>query len=558
MNINFTITTNPVIQIKINTAQCGGEIINADGANIQERGVCWSTSPDPTTAGSRTSDETGEGSFISLIDNLAPNTKYYARAYFRINAIPYYGEEVSFTTKRSNAISDIDGNYYNIVTIGDQVWMANNLNTTRYASGDYLMNGTGAGEIPYGVYAPMWFAYNDVISYVETYGRLYTGYAVIGNQNICPAGWHVPNNDEWMELIDHLGGLSVAGGALKEAGFDHWISPNVGATNSSGFTALPHGIRRQTLGTFAMLGRTGSFWTSTEYGSDAAYAKILNTANESVEETTNMKIIGHGVRCVKDAGAVISLPEVMTYNASNITYESAQGGGSITDEGGTPVTARGVCWSTSTNPTIADSHTVDGLGIGTFSSSISGLTANTTYYVRAFATNNDGTAYGNEVSFMTCPLTISVEDFSNETDAGSNDGYINTSVAGDAHVVSYSWLGPNGYVSSDEDISNLTDDGMYTVTVTDQIGCVATFLVNTIPIIVTNVDDSGDGSLRNALDIANAQSGLEKILFQIPGTGPHTIQLGDYSLPGIHDPVVIDGYSQAGASMNTNGPGLVP
>jgi uncharacterized protein (TIGR02145 family) len=556
MNINFTITTNPVIQIKINTAQCGGEIINADGANIQERGVCWSTSPDPTTAGSRTSDETGEGSFISLIDNLAPNTKYYARAYFRINAIPYYGEEVSFTTKRSNAISDIDGNYYNIVTIGDQVWMANNLNTTRYASGDYLMNGTGAGEIPYGVYAPMWFAYNDVISYVETYGRLYTGYAVIGNQNICPAGWHVPNNDEWMELIDHLGGLSVAGGALKEAGFDHWISPNVGATNSSGFTALPHGIRRQTLGTFAMLGRTGSFWTSTEYGSDAAYAKILNTANESVEETTNMKIIGHGVRCVKDAGAVISLPEVMTYNASNITYESAQGGGSITDEGGTPVTARGVCWSTSTNPTIADSHTVDGLGIGTFSSSISGLTANTTYYVRAFATNNDGTAYGNEVSFMTCPLTISVEDFSNETDAGSNDGYINTSVAGDAHVVSYSWLGPNGYVSSDEDISNLTDDGMYTVTVTDQIGCVATFLVNTIPIIVTNVDDSGDGSLRNALDIANAQSGLEKILFQIPGTGPHTIQLGDYSLPGIHDPVVIDGYSQAGASMNTNGPGL--
>ncbi len=120
----------------------------------------------------------------------------------------------------------------------------------------------------------------------------------------------------------------------------------------------------------------------------------------------NLKILGLSLRCIKDAGSTNTTPTVTTASVISITQTTATSGGNVTSDGGTTVTARGVCWNTSPNPTTANSKTTDGSGTGAFVSSLTGLTPGTPYYVRAYATNSVGTAYGNEVSFTTLSGTL--------------------------------------------------------------------------------------------------------------------------------------------------------
>jgi uncharacterized protein (TIGR02145 family) len=163
---------------------------------------------------------------------------------------------------------DNDGNNYRTVKIGTQVWMAENLKTTKYRNGDPIPNvtdGPAWWNLPTGAYCN---SDNDVNLWT-TYGRLYNWYAVNDSRNIAPAGWHVPTDYEWSKLIAYLG--SLPGDKLREEGTEHWLSPNTDATNETGFTALPGGYRDNT-GTFISIGSNGYWWSSTEQGADQAKA----------------------------------------------------------------------------------------------------------------------------------------------------------------------------------------------------------------------------------------------------------------------------------------------
>ena len=120
-----------------------------------------------------------------------------------------------------------------------------------------------------------------------------------GATSACPDGWHLPSDDEWTTLIDFLGGEDVAGGKMKETGTTHWNSPNTGATNSSGFTALPGGYRN-TNGNFGSKGYSGRWWSATEYSSTDAWYRRLSSNHDGVYRYSYVKERGFSVRCVRD------------------------------------------------------------------------------------------------------------------------------------------------------------------------------------------------------------------------------------------------------------------
>jgi uncharacterized protein (TIGR02145 family) len=172
-------------------------------------------------------------------------------------------------------VKDIDNNKYDIITIGTQTWMAENLKTTRYNDGTLIPLITD--NTPWGNAStnksPGYCWYNNVPANLIAYGALYNWYAINtasnGNKNVCPTGWHVPTDGEWTTLTNALGGTGVAGGKMKEAGLAHWVTPNTGATNESGFAGLPGGYRKGD-GTFVNVGSYGYWWSSTEdYTTDA-------------------------------------------------------------------------------------------------------------------------------------------------------------------------------------------------------------------------------------------------------------------------------------------------
>ncbi|MFC2086416.1 FISUMP domain-containing protein [Bacteroidota bacterium] len=211
-------------------------------------------------------------------------------------------------------LTDIDGNVYSTVIIGDQTWMAENLRTTRYANGDSLVDGTDVGDLSMNYSTKYYFWYQDSSYYGDTYGALYTYAAFVnyymesswenpsGIQGICPDGWHVPGQAEWSQLIEYLEGESVAGGKIKEADTLHWESPNTGATNESGLTILPGGTRWVD-GTFSDLGIGAYFWSATISGTwptSYAYAKSLFYNGTGIAQDEHPKSLGKSVRCVKD------------------------------------------------------------------------------------------------------------------------------------------------------------------------------------------------------------------------------------------------------------------
>ena len=199
-----------------------------------------------------------------------------------------------------NPITDIDGNVYSTVTIGTQVWMVENLKTTRYNDGSAIplvTDNTTWGTLgSSGTPGYCWYN-NDSATNGSTYGALYNWYAVSTNK-LAPNGWHVPTDSEWTVLTTYLGGDNVAGGALKETGTAHWLNNN-GATNSTGFWALPSGFRYN-YGTFGYIGSNGSWWSSTAYSTTYALARDIFSDNASVYRNHYYSTYGISVRCVKD------------------------------------------------------------------------------------------------------------------------------------------------------------------------------------------------------------------------------------------------------------------
>src|SRR5690554_4857483 len=195
------------------------------------------------------------------------------------------------------SITDIDGNTYKTVTIGTQTWMAENLKVTKYNDGIAIPNvtdNTAWRELATGALCD----YANTPSNSETYGKLYNWHAV-NTGKLCPTGWHVPSDAEWTVLTDYLGGESVAGGKLKETGTTHWASPNTGATNETGFTALPGGYRYFN-GTFYNVGNYGTWWSATEFNAAGAWFRNVGYDYSDVLRYSNDKEVGFSVRCLRD------------------------------------------------------------------------------------------------------------------------------------------------------------------------------------------------------------------------------------------------------------------
>jgi uncharacterized protein (TIGR02145 family) len=195
-------------------------------------------------------------------------------------------------------ITDIEGSEYTTIKIGNQTWMAKNLKTTRYNDGTPINLVTdGAKWAALSSPAYSWYE-NDLTSYKPSYGALYNFYAVRTGK-ICPKDWHVPGDAEWSVLSSFLGGEDIAGGKLKGQGTSFWVSPNTGATNASGFNALPGGLRFHD-GMYRDFGFSGYWWTSTEYKGERAYFRYMDYEYSTIFRFENLKKIGFSVRCIRD------------------------------------------------------------------------------------------------------------------------------------------------------------------------------------------------------------------------------------------------------------------
>jgi formylglycine-generating enzyme len=194
-------------------------------------------------------------------------------------------------------ISDIDGNIYHLDTIGRQIWLVENLKTTKYNDGSpipLIKDGHAWSRLTTAGYC---FYNNDVTFNKATYGAIYNWYTVNTNK-LCPNGWHVPSDAEWKTLTNYLGGEDAAGGKLKETGISHWSTPNDGATNSSGFTALPGGYRQED-GSFYNINDDNTWWSST-LNNNNAFGRNVNYNYSYVTNTSYNKNFGFSVRCLRD------------------------------------------------------------------------------------------------------------------------------------------------------------------------------------------------------------------------------------------------------------------
>ena len=346
---------------------------------------------------------------------------------------------------RISYVQDYDGNEYKVVQVGNQCWMREDLRVSHFPNGGNISIGDS-----YSLSSPYRYYPNNDSSIVSVCGCFYNWAAVMngtetsvsnpsGVQGICPFGWHVPSEAEWTQLNDYVKSensyvcesnpINIAKALAADTG---WNASDVvcapgnaqNANNATGFTAVPTGAFSldEYLGIFEF----ANFWSSSEYSAYSATCVLLSHNNAHVAIGSRYKYDGISVRCVRDpqgssdtGGGATSgtLPSVFSTSISNTTPTTAYATSIVTYEGSSDVTARGFCWSKSSYPTINDSHLVAGAGFGHFSATLTGLDPNTTYYVRAWATNGEGTAYGNRRIFKTssadglpCPSAATVAD----------------------------------------------------------------------------------------------------------------------------------------------------
>jgi uncharacterized protein (TIGR02145 family) len=202
-------------------------------------------------------------------------------------------------TPAFGTVIDINGNIYITVNIGNQLWMAENLRSANFANGELITNVSDDSEW-INLSNSAWCSYDNIGSNDGLYGKLYNFYATVDPRGLCPAGWHVPFDEEWTELTDYLGGLGAAGGKMKS--LTGWFSPNTGATNESGFSAFPGGYRGVSIGEFISTCCYAFYWSSSEVDIDPIYGywRVLNYDNDNVTNGYNDKESGVYVRCIKN------------------------------------------------------------------------------------------------------------------------------------------------------------------------------------------------------------------------------------------------------------------
>ena len=293
------LTTADITDITTNGATSGGVISSDGGYEIIAKGVCWDTLNNPTINDPHTVDGTGTDTFESCLTGLLPDKHYFVRSYATNSKGTAYGRSKAFTTYPElgpiifnpdliyDSIEDVEGNVYKTIQIGTQIWMAENLRTTK------LNDGTDIHFVPAGEHwnepSPAYCVW-----YNGFYGAIYNFYTV-STGKLCPLGWHLPSYEEVEILADYLGGRSVAGGKLKETGTTHWREPNAGATNSSGFSALPGGYSPASFGAFTFVSTQGRWWLGQN-----ANIYCINKDSINIYYMGCMGICGMTVRCIKD------------------------------------------------------------------------------------------------------------------------------------------------------------------------------------------------------------------------------------------------------------------
>lgn len=302
-----------------------GTIVSIGKENIDEHGFYWSRSTNPEKDGTliQLGPKNFTGSFSSLVYDILDGTTYYIKAFAVANSICYYGDEKSFTTPDTiiHPIIDIDNNIYYPVIIGDQMWMSGNLKTTHYPDGSIIQrveDQLAWFNMPW--YNNVYCWYDNYSALAAAYGNLYTWPAAvkINSQNdiptgivqgVCPDGWHLPSDDEWKQLEMFLG-MSQAeadgenwrgndeGGKMKYEGSPPWEIPNTGATDESGFMALPAGLRNGG-GYFKNIGKSTRYWSSSITG-DFVWIRQLDYNSSRIFRGINGVYEGNSVRCIKD------------------------------------------------------------------------------------------------------------------------------------------------------------------------------------------------------------------------------------------------------------------
>jgi|GEM_PF-854969 len=321
-----TVITSEPSNITSNSSLVGGNVTNDGGSDVSEKGIYWSTEPNPETTGQQMPIGSGTGEFSSLLTGLESETTYYVKAYATSVLGSGFGEEFSFTTLDETGpgtVTDYDGNIYQTVTIGGREWMAENLRVTHYNNGDPIPN-VEAGEewedLTSGAYSI--YPYDDENAsgidseeqMVEAYGKLYNWHTVNDERGLCPDGWHVPDNDEWTQLTDYLSGESDEVGKLLKScrqvnsplggDCDTNVHPRWNAheihfgTDDYGFSGHAAGYRFAN-GNFVYLGERSAWWTSTESMAATARYRSLYYGNSSVSNITYNQKGGLSIRCVK-------------------------------------------------------------------------------------------------------------------------------------------------------------------------------------------------------------------------------------------------------------------
>ena len=431
-----TVKTSLVTSITSTTAVAGGDVTADGGTEVTAKGVCWSTSQEPTIEGEHTENGAGTGEFTAELSGLEQNTTYYVRAYATNKEGTAYGEEVTFTTLQENVV---------VKPIVTTLEIAGLSQTTAVAGGNVTSDG-GAEVTARGV---CWST----------------------SQEPTVEGEHTTDGAGTGEYQSNLSGLT--------ANTTYYVRAY--ATNSEGtaygeeisFTTLEeHIVVEPTVVTVSVsevtetTAVTGGNVTSDGGGEVSARGVCWSTSQEPTVEgahTTDGTGVGEYVSHLTDLNdnttyyvrayatneqgtsygeqmsfttvKHIDLPEVTTVEPTEIATTSAKTGGNVTSDGGGDVTAKGVCWSTSQNPTLSDSFSTDGIGLGEYLSIINGLTINTTYYVRAYATNAAGTAYGEEFSFTTlCDLPTVITTAITNVEITTAKGGGNVTADGGAEV----------------------------------------------------------------------------------------------------------------------------
>jgi uncharacterized protein (TIGR02145 family) len=397
------VTTSSVNAISYDTARCGGNVTSDGGGVVTSRGVCWGKAQNPTVSDSFTQDGTGTGSFVSTIKGLNPGTQYYIRAYATNASGTAYGSTRSFTTiatslpvvstttataiTKNSATSggNISSDGGASITARGICWSTSANPTTALST--KTSDGTGAGSFT----SSLTGLTANTTYYVRAYatnsvGTAYGSQVSFTTRSIFPT---LTTTD-----ITGISSISATSGGNISFQGDSPVTVRGVCWNTTGTPTISNSKTTDGSG-------TGSF-TSSISGLTPGTAYFIRAY------ATNTQGTGYGNQLQFTTQSDLAV--LTTTDVSNITQTTATGGGNITDQGGAPVTERGVCWNTSGNPTISDSKTTNGPGTGSFTSSLSGLTAGTRYFVRAYATNSYGTSYGSQLSFNTNGPTISDVD----------------------------------------------------------------------------------------------------------------------------------------------------